>query len=316
MSLVKTLSERGKPIDYRPATHHSLFKIDGNFDFRYDAVRHCYFAIKHYAQQVFWINHKELTETIIGNILQSRLDKKLNLTCVITGRLLLQVAFITAYADYQLFLLFVGLSDGDRAFVITQITHKVDEAIHGLVVDIHCHRGDTSTSVLQTVGENLRVKLIDKHNLYKSKVSPVLSVSPEVVSDTPLKALAQLLELAAERSAPQHLVVLLRHCEMLDIHTLDNLIVQLSAAGLPCTLHLVAFTDKVCQLPVQLSQAAQAQLHHRVLSTASPWDMYESVSSRMFSAQHFPLVFSPALVLAIRVAFEESELCVTSALER
>jgi hypothetical protein len=199
------------------------------------------------------------------------------------------------------------------------IGNRVGASTGGHVADVSCCRGDGCTSILQSICECLNMKYIDRHSLFKSKVLPTLVVSQETINDTPLKALSQLTDPANSRhtgNGARHLVVILRHSEMLDVHVLDNLIIQLCDANLDCQVHIVAFTDIMCQLPVQLSQAAQALITTRLLSTASPWDLYESICSRLFSARDIPLVFTPALVAAIRLAFEESDLCVTTAVQR
>lgn len=203
--------------------------------------------------------------------------------------------------------------------MVRTIANKVDAAVRGLVADVPCHRGQTCTELVQTICETLSMKFMDRVTLYKSKTAPAQVVGSDTISDTPLKALAQLLTFATDRQAGSgdpRLVVFLRHCEALDIHVLDNLIVQLCGAGLDCSLHIVAFTDVLCQLPVQLSPTAQALICTRVLSTSSPWDLYETICGRLFSARDIPLVFTPGLVAAIRQAFEESDLCISTAIRR
>jgi hypothetical protein len=85
MSCVRTLSERGNQIDYRPPAQHNLFKLDTTFDFRYGAIRHCHGSIDRYVQHVFWSAHKALTDNITSSILQNANDK-LQLTMVTSGR--------------------------------------------------------------------------------------------------------------------------------------------------------------------------------------------------------------------------------------
>ena len=48
----------------------------------------------------------------------------------------------------------------------------------------------------------------------------------------------------------------------------------------------------------------------------SPWELYETIFGRLYSGRDIPIVFSKVLVDAIRRSFEETDLCITSALHR
>ena len=216
----------------------------------------------------------------------------------------------------------LGLSDGDRAVLVDMITAKLTNSISGIVTRIDCQRGEPATTLLSNMAEELNYGVIDPVTVYRSKIPPQFNmVSKEIATGSPLKALA--IHLANRNSAVGNknaaddtLVIVLQHGEKLDVHVLDNLIILLATSGLPCKIHVVAFMDMLCSLPVQLSPAAQARMTTSLSTTASPWVVYETLCSAIFSGRSFPLAFSPALVNAIRVPFEESELCITSAVNR
>ena len=112
------------------------------------------------------------------------------------------------------------------------------------------------------------------------------------------------------------LVIVLRHAEMMNSHLLSNLILLLNDPNLGCNVCVIAFVDALCSLPVQLSPAAQSVVCASTSSTASPWDMYDELSGRLFSSTEVPVQFTPALIRAIHVPFAEVELCITSAVHR
>jgi hypothetical protein len=204
------------------------------------------------------------------------------------------------------------------------ITAKLKDSVSGIVSRIDCQRGEPATTLLSNMVEELNYGAIDPVTMYRSKMPPQFNmVSKEISAGSPLKALA--IHLANKSSAAGNknanadedtLVILLQHGEKLDVHVLDNLIILLATSGLPCKIHLVAFTDMLCSLPVQLSPAAQARMTTSLATTVSPWVLYETLCGAIFSGRSFPLAFSPTLVNAIRVPFEESELCITSAVNR
>lgn len=189
----------------------------------------------------------------------------------------------------------------------------------GLVVDVPCHRGSTAHDLLVYAADKLNRNTIDRVWLYKNKSTSIGSaVNPDLIADVPLKALAALLSNSSSEieGKSKSIVIFLRNSEMLDIHTLDNLIILLNRAKLPAAIHVLAFTDVLCQLPVHLTASAVAQIRSDISSTATPWDIFEAVSSKLFSARDIPIAFSPSLTNAIRLPFEESELCVISAIHR
>jgi hypothetical protein len=203
------------------------------------------------------------------------------------------------------------------------ITAKLKGSVCGIVTRIDCQRGEPATTLLSNMVEELNYGAIDPVAMYRSRATPQFNtVNRDISMGSPLKALA--IHLANKINTTGNkpdaeeatLVIVLQHGEKLDVHTLDNLIILLATSGLPCKIHILSFTDMLCSLPVQLSPAAQARMTTTLASTVSPWVLYETLCSAIFSGRSFPLAFSPTLVNAIRVPFEESELCVTSAVAR
>ena len=177
----------------------------------------------------------------------------------------------------------------------------------------------------------MSLKLINKQNLYKhhSKSVPYVYAS-DLHKDTPINALGKMLSML--RKAPSRskstttdtnenftLVIILRHCEMLNLNILNNLILLLSESTLTlgCRIHIIAVTDALCSLPVQtLSQAAQAAVRVATYSTPSAWDVFDELCGRLCSGRELPVVFTPTIIETIRTAFAEMELCVCSAMNR
>jgi hypothetical protein len=85
MSFCRTLSSKGNVVDYRPAVHHNLFKLDGSFDFRFSALKHCQSAVDKYLRQVLWGSHKEMFTKILEGVRNDRDLVKVGVSFVATG---------------------------------------------------------------------------------------------------------------------------------------------------------------------------------------------------------------------------------------
>lgn len=79
---------------------------------------------------------------------------------------------------------------------------------------------------------------------------------------------------------------------------------------------IVAFTDVLCTLPVQFSAAAQAVVRASLHTTVPPFELYDALCVSLFNGQEIPVVLSGWLVETIHTAFAESELCLTSVVNR
>lgn len=199
-----------------------------------------------------------------------------------------------------------------------------------IVVDPFLEKGCSAHDCLIQIADCLNIKRIDRHLLYKSHSQPPpCYVSQDLTKRAPLKAIATFLSdtpavVATNKCLPdqQHkqknntLVVVLRHCEMVNIDVLNNLILLLRDPILPCYVSVLAFTDTLCSLPVQLSPAALAVVSVSTQTTASPWEIYDSLFGRLLNGRDIPVQFPPGLIENIHIAFKDSERCVTSAVHR
>ena len=195
-------------------------------------------------------------------------------------------------------------------------------------------RNATAREILSMMADQLNYYTIDPINVHKTKATAnISSLSKEQINETPLKAISSLfttrnnsnkytthklndITKTHHKSQNNTLIVILRHCEMIDVHTLDNLFLLLNGPDVDFNVHIIAYTDTLCQLPAQLSAAAQACIHTNITSMVSPWELYETIFGRLYSGRDIPIVFSKVLVDAIRRSFEETDLCITSALHR
>jgi hypothetical protein len=97
MSFCRALSSKGNVVDYRPAVHHNLFKLDGVFDFRYSALRHCQAAVDKYLKQVLWGSHKSMFVKLVDGINSDRDVEKIGVSFIATGEALC-VSSVTIFA--------------------------------------------------------------------------------------------------------------------------------------------------------------------------------------------------------------------------
>lgn len=88
-STCRTLSTKGNPVDYRPATHHVLYGLDNTFDFKYSALHWCNNIVDQYFKNILWNHHKSFVSKILEGIKENAqtdaVDGKIHVTYVATG---------------------------------------------------------------------------------------------------------------------------------------------------------------------------------------------------------------------------------------
>jgi hypothetical protein len=82
----RTISKRVAPLDYRPMTHHTLFKLDRYFDYRYNALKCCEKVVDATLDYIFWLHHKQFLSSILNQVESLSANTKLRCTFVHTGR--------------------------------------------------------------------------------------------------------------------------------------------------------------------------------------------------------------------------------------
>lgn len=225
------------------------------------------------------------------------------------------------------------MSDADRNCFISEIVSKIESEGAATVVDPHFERGCSAHDCLIQIADCLNAKRIDRHWLYKNQTHPPSgAVSQDLIKRAPLKAIATFMSgtpstVVTYKSVPEDdnqthgklnktLLVVLRHCEMIDIDVLNNLLLLLTDPILNVRIRVLAFTDTMCSLPVQLSPAVQAIVRATTCSTATAWEIYDALFGRLFSGRDIPVQFTPGLIEIIHTAFRDSEMCVSTAVHR
>lgn len=227
----------------------------------------------------------------------------------------------------------LGLSDADRNIFISDFVTKLEAESGAAVADPFLERGSSAHDCLVQIADSLFSKRIDTHLLYKNHLHPPqCAVTHDLMKRVPLKAIATYMSntpthVAVNKCLPKNekeyseietksLVIVLRHCEMIDIDVLNNLILLFRDPILNCPVYIHAFTDIMCSLPVQLSPAVHAVVRATTCTTASAWEVYDALFGRLLSGREIPVLFTPGLVENIHTAFQESEMCVSSAVHR
>lgn len=170
-------------------------------------------------------------------------------------------------------------------------------------------------------------------------------LSPERIKLDPLRSLCYAVwQLNAPSTNSKHaesapLVIVLRHCEMLSTAVLNDLLYQLQQLRLDPqyvdrtrSVQIFAFVDSMCALPfTNMNPSVASRVELATAHTPSPWDLYDAFVSSFFevkaaspnevSARHgavdsLPFLLAPSSIMAIHTAFEEVELCITSAVQR
>lgn len=228
----------------------------------------------------------------------------------------------------------LGLSDADRNTFIADFVTKLEVESGAAVADPFLERGCSAHDCLVQIADSLYTKRLDRHLLYKNHLHPPqCAVTHDLMKRVPLKAIATFMsstptQVAVHKCLPKNgnedvevgtkkaVVIVLRHCEMVDIDVLNNLILLLRDPILQCPIYVLAFTDMMCSLPVQLSPAVHAVVRATTCTTATAWEVYDSLFARLLSGREIPVLFAPGLVEVIHTAFQESEMCVSSAVHR
>ena len=224
------------------------------------------------------------------------------------------------------FITTTGLSDGDRDYFVNGLIPRFSRETSCFVVDPVHDECQSAHDLLVTIADNLNCKQIDVQQLSKNKgTAPGYTQSTDTIRDTPLKAISNILSSRSSNGTSlrgpkaqsvQPLIVVLRYCETISMHIINNLITLLSGPKVGFEVFFVAFTDLLCPLPVQLSSAAQALVQASVHTTVNPLDLYDALCCSLYDGREIPVALGSWLVESIHTPFAEGELCLTSAVDR
>jgi len=182
---------------------------------------------------------------------------------------------------------------------------------------------------LVSIADSLNCKLVDRASFLRNKgAAPAYTQSCDTIRDTPLRAINAILSTRnANNTARKNtkssdsgdlpqLVVVLRFTEMMSMHILNNLIALLSCPKAGFCVHIIAFTDVLCALPVQFSASSQSLIRASLLYTVPPFELYDALCVGLFDGRELPVVLGKEVVQGVHGPFAVSELCLTSAVNR
>lgn len=229
--------------------------------------------------------------------------------------------FSLSLINFLIVLFVKGLSENDRAFFVNALFSGLKDDNSVFIVEQTCHARSSGHDCLVSIAENLLLQSICKQSVYKSKIgfAHKLSSISQQLREFPLKLIESLIHDSASSNnskSSRTLIVVLRRCEMLDVKVFNSLILLLSQSSICDSVHIIAFVDALCSLPVQLSAAAQAALQVTIHSTASAWDIYDELMGRLFNTKEIPVVFTAQLIRSMHNSFKDSELCISTAIDR
>lgn len=107
--------------------------------------------------------------------------------------------------------------------------------------------------------------LLNKNNVIKQlEVHNLKSNMQDKIKESPLEAIITMIDLinsyrqtlSSQETQIDTIVIVLKFCEQIETHVMNNLLVLLYK--LPYYIHIVAYMDAMCPLPVLLSPSVQA----------------------------------------------------------
>lgn len=317
--------------DFRPGTHHALFEEDETFDLKFNAIHRLqHQVIDSVILSIFMLCHKDFFQFLLDTLrsLNSRFRdrKKVLLTYVHTGSrtsVLSKCNLLAAYMTGCMSLVILpGLSDPDRVFLINCMESLFDKG-SVVYVDVGCEHHQTAFDLLTNIAEELFYCTGRTKSRSQQKQSIAMgntkSSTLEKLREVPSRLIEECImshHTKGDRSkTDRSLVVVLRHCDRLVAHVIDNLLCLLNE--LSCEVYVIGFISELCPIPSSfMNPTAQASVEISVARTAQPWEMFDELSCRLLGDKELPVVLSPGIIRRLYCLFNDDELCLTSTVQR
>ena len=286
------------PLDFRPRSHHKLYKKDEHFDSRLNAFYRCDEYLQATYDAILRRLHHGLVDLLVEDyarvinadafematsLTQSSEDVGISISCVTST-----------------------LSDVDRSAVVNDIIVQYESRVTSAVAiaETSCQRcasaHDFFVQLTESVRQRLARRATEEQRYRGAKAKMIMKASNEFTSlihDAPIQSLFDLLSLdmgGAENSNGSNtgnsnktsngsaggskgcLVLVLRNAERLHLSVFGSIIDTIYSTLLPVVnLHIILFCSASCPLPLRLDKFPRSLLRLTLRHTANPLEFYD-----------------------------------------
>ena len=303
--LCTVISTELPPLDFRPRSHHLLYKRDEHFDSRLNAFFRCNEYLEATYDSTLRRLHHGLVDLLVEDyarvvnagafeiatsLSQSSVDMGISISCVTST-----------------------LSDVDRSAVIDDIIVQFESRVTSAVsiAETSCQRcasaHDFFVQLTESVRQRLARRATEEQRYRGAKAKMIMKASNEfssLIHDAPIQSLFDLLSLdtagaensnsgnsnkRSKRSSGSNkgcLVLVLRNAERLHLSVFGSILDTMYSTLLPVVnLHLILFCSASCPLPLRLDKFPRSLLRLSLRHTANPLEFYDEFMGNKYTTE-------------------------------
>ena len=321
--LCMVMSTELPPLDFRPRSHHLLYKRDEHFDSRLNA----FFRCEEYLQATYDATLRRLHHGLVDllvedyarvinanaiemstSLSQSSVDMGISISCVTST-----------------------LSDVDRSAVVDDVIVQFETRVTSVlaIAETSCQRcasaHDFFVQLTESVRHRLARRATEEQRYRGAKAKIIMKASNDfssLIHDAPIESLFDLLSLdttGTENSNSSNsgshtsgssssgatkgcLVVVLRNAERLHLSVFGSILDIMYSILLPVVnLHLVLVCSASCPLPLRLDKFPRSLLRLTLRHTANPLEFYDVFMGNNYTTEptNTSLLPTPFLSLSL-----------------
>ena len=312
--LCMVMSTELPPLDFRPRSHHLLYKRDEHFDSRLNA----FFRCEEYLQATYDATLRRLHHGLVDllvedyarvinanaiemstSLSQSSVDMGISISCVTST-----------------------LSDVDRSAVVDDVIVQFETRVTSVlaIAETSCQRcasaHDFFVQLTESVRHRLARRATEEQRYRGAKAKMIMKASNDfssLIHDAPIESLFDLLSLdttGAENSNSSNssshtngssnssssssssgatkgcLVVVLRNAERLHLSVFGSILDIMYSILLPVVnLHLILVCSASCPLPLRLDKFPRSLLRLTLRHTANPLEFYDEFMGNNYTTE-------------------------------
>ena len=296
MSL-NVLNRAKDPINYRPSTHHLLFKKDEQFDYRYNAYLRCCSYFTTLYEATIRGCHTHLMEAVV--------DWHLN-----------NVPLKPISPKIPCLLIKSHLSIVDTTALVTEYFYQTDTQIYSdASITVHFQSSIYETNcVFDSIIQITELIKIIQRSREKSSIRRTTSSSFTSInssdSDNPLKDLKLFLK---EISITQ-LIIVISDIDSMNLILFQEMIIAFGSF-VDIQIQFVLFSSSYCSLPFRLSNQALAILSVNQYESNTPWIIYDSYITELILNDEIPINITSEIMKYLHERYIRSHCCLKTTVD-
>lgn len=216
------------------------------------------------------------------------------------------------------------MSDQDRDFYVDILTKQLEDSLNLAVVTLDCNLSSSANGILVEIVEQLfhQLTILQSFPVQDSVLNIVNTKKQyrdhicEFAPDALEEYVNAYINVTGKRS--NHLFIILKYCENFCGKKLNEFMLALIAA-IPSSLlvQVIAVYSDCVPIPLlQLEKTTYDFIDMSIGMTASPYDMYDELMTRVLASQEVSVLLSPMAIAWVHESFSRKDCSICNALER